>query len=841
MIKKIFDIKNVVPVLAFIVSYLLLFIVFFLTIRYSRLNPMLYYFGFSLIFVLILLFGVVSYEGIVENRIKLKIAGTIVLTVISMILTFGVYTVSQINSSINNVIVDSNQTSVLKTSFVVYNTKSLSELEDLNGQIMGILSNSDALDRNFHVKDEIQAKSLNLILKEYLSYNELLLALFSGEVDVAALPSDYENQFGDYEGYAEYLEKTVIIHMFETSIEDTSELVDLDVTKEPFSILIMGNDGGRTDSLIVTTFNPIKLSVTMTSIPRDSYVPIACYPNQQKDKISHAFSVSRNCAIESVENLFDLEISYFIEVNFKGVVEIVDALNKIWVVSPVEFVGQNSDEERGHYTVWVPKGGFWATGEMALALARERYKMPGGDYQRQENQQQVIKSIIDRTLQLKDINKALAVMNAAGNNVKTNMSLDQIISIFNLLMNGINATSLDPSGILDINGSRVMGYSSYTYNESLQLPLWISIPYNGSIIDLRRLMLSNLVVQTLPERIAGQFDASLVLYQEDFFSKTYNEREVHEVLPDFMPTMANNNWTLPSAKEWANKRGINLKIEEIRIGNATYNANVAHNYIVGQSVKFGVRTANINSLTIKVIKHELNCSLDENKQYDECKYKLPDFQDYGGAMTTISSVKSWFTQLGINIKINYILIPETDSTYDKSKVGYVIKQSPVEWADVRSLSELTLTVMDPNFSITVPSLVGWNETIARKWVKDNLEFETNIEVIYEATSDSTLIGSVKSVSPTTGQTIKYQGILKVIVYGESYTLSNYVGRTRTEVETTVCSSQVLQCRITEVESGVGIPGTVASQDIAPNTTKLIAEWIKTTVTFEIFKAPVATP
>ena len=843
MLKKIFDIKNIAPVLAFIVSYILLFIAFFLTIRYSRLNPMLYYFGFGFLFVLILLFGVVSYEGIVEKSTKLKMSGTIVLTVISLVLTFGVYTVSRINSSINNVIVDPNQTSVLSTSFVVYDTTSMTELDDLNGQTMGILSNSESLDRNFHVKDEIQAKSLNLNLKEYLSYNELLLALFSGEVDVAALPSDYDNQFGDYEGYAEYLEKTAIIHTFETSVENTSEQVDLDVTKEPFSILIMGNDGGRTDSLIVATFNPIKLSVTMTSIPRDSYVPISCYPNQQKDKIGHAFSVSRDCAIETVENLFDLDISYYIEVNFKGVVEIVDALDKIWVVSPVEFVGQNSDEERGHYTVWVPKGGFWATGEMALALARERYHMPGGDYQRQENQQQVIKSIIDRTLQLKDINKALAVMDAAGNNVKTNMSLDQIISVFNLLMSGINKTNLDPSGILDINGSRVMGYSSYTYNESLQLPLWISIPYNGSLLDLRRLMLSNLEAQTLPEKLAGQFDASLVLYQEDFFSKTYNEKEVHEVLPDFMPTMANNNWTLTTAKEWANKRGINLNIEEIRSGNAAYNANVVHNYIVGQNVKYGVKTANINSLTIKVIKHELNCSLDENKQYEECKYKLPDFQDYGGSMTTISSVKSWFSQLGINVKINYILIPETDSSYDKSKVGYVIKQSPVEWADVRSLSELTLTVMDPNFSIPVPSITGWTETIARKWVKDNLELETNIEVKYEATTDTTLIGSVKSVTPATGQTIKYQGILKVLVYGESYTLSNYVGKTKAEVESTLCSSQVVQCRFIEVESETGTLGTVASQDIAPNTTKLKSEWLNTTVTFEIVKAkgPVTTP
>ena len=159
--------------------------------------------------------------------------------------------------------------------------------------------------------------------------------------------------------------------------------------RSPFSLLILGNDGGRTDSLILATYNPITLSVTMTSIPRDSFVPIACYPDNQKDKIGHAFSVSRDCALNTVEELFDIDINYFVEINFKGVVEIVDALDRIWLESPVEFVGQNSDDERGHYTVWVPKGGFWATGEMALTFARERYRMPGGDNQRQVNQQQI--------------------------------------------------------------------------------------------------------------------------------------------------------------------------------------------------------------------------------------------------------------------------------------------------------------------------------------------------------------------------------------------------------------------------------------------------------------------
>lgn len=841
MKNKLFKIKNIVSIASFIVAYLLLFITFFLTIRYSALNPLLYYFFFGFIFVLILLFGVVSYEGIIENRSKLKMSGIIVLSLISLILLFGVYYVLRVNSSINNVIVDPNQNTVIETSFVVYNTTEYETIEDLSGLKLGILSNSESVDRNAHVKTEIESQSLNINYIEYLSYNEMLLGLFSEEIDVAALPSDYYNQFSDYEGYKDYLDKTTIIESFTAEIESTSEQVDIDVTKEPFSLLIMGNDGGRTDSLILTTFNPLKLSVTMTSIPRDSYVPIACYPNQQKDKIGHAFSVSRDCAIETVENLFDINISYYVEVNFKGVVEIVDALDKVWITSPVEFVGQNSDQERGHYTVKVFKGGQFATGEMALAFARERYAMPGGDYQRQENQQAVIRSIIDRTLELRDINKALNVLDAAGNNVKTNMSLSQMMSIFNKLLTVIDKTGIEPGASLDIHGSRVMGYSSYTYNEALQLPLWISKPYEGSIKDLTNFMLANLKVDSVaPSETRVFFDAKQVLYREDYFIKTYNEKEVHEQLPDFMPTMANNNWTLETVKDWASKRGISIVLEEIRFGNSLYNANVIHNFIVGQNVKYGVKTSKFTSLTVKVIKHELDCSIDSNKVYEECKYKLPDWQDYGGNMTTISLAKAWFTELGVSPLIKYILILETDASYRKDKVGYIIKQDPVTWADIRSLSEITFTVMDPNYSIVIPDTSTWTESSARQWVKENLEYETNIEISYVPTTDSSLAGKVISTNPTKNTLIKYQNtVLKVSVYSEGYKLDSQVGKTQANVQSTLCNS-VLLCKFVDVPRSLTditqIVGNIASQDIV-DVTKLKSEWLTTNVTFGVYIEP----
>jgi len=387
-------------------------------------------------------------------------------------------------------------------------------------------------------------------------------------------------------------------------------------------------------------------------------------------------------------------------------------------------------------------------------------------------------------------------------------------------------------------GSRVIGYSSYTYNESLQLPLWISKPYEGSISDLRKLMLSNLEPTKLPDIVKNQFDAKLVFYTEDYFAKTYNEKEVHEQLPDFMPTMANNNWTLINAREWANKRGIKLTVEEIKPGNSQYTENVVHNYIVGQSIKYGVKTSSFSSLSIKVIKHNLNCKLDENKEYEECKYKLPDWQDYGAELSTISSAKTWFKELGLNPTIKYIIIPETDPKYVKEKVGYIIKQDPIEWDDVRTLNEITFTVMDPNYSILIPDTTSWTEQIARKWVKDNLELETNIEVTYVPTLDLNLVGKVVTTTPAKNTSIKYQDtVLKVSVYGEGYTLTSQVGKTQTDIQSSLCNT-LLICKFIDKprENTTQVVGQIASHDFI-GTLKTKQEWLTTTVTFEVYVEP----
>ena len=287
-----------------------------------------------------------------------------------------------------------------------------------------------------------------------------------------------------------------------TSILDFEEKVtiqnqagsDKDITSEPFTVLLIGTADGLSDTMILCSVNPISMKVTMSSIARDSYVPITCY-NGGQSKINAARAVSRDCLINTIESLIGVDIDYYVDTNFQGVVDIVDALGGIVVDSPLAFVGQNASSERGHYTVYVPAGEqVTLDGEQALAFARERHLFASGDFARQEHQQQVIAAIVQKIMRTRDINTFLNVLQAAGDNIQTNFTLNQMTNFVSYAMQKANRyyDSSHIEKILDIQSSRVTGYSSSKWDEGSQLALYIYRLWQGSITDTRNAIERNI-------------------------------------------------------------------------------------------------------------------------------------------------------------------------------------------------------------------------------------------------------------------------------------------------------------------------------------------------------------
>ena len=240
-------------------------------------------------------------------------------------------------------------------------------------------------------------------------------------------------------------------------------LSDVDVAEEPFTIYVSGNDSygevtleeGRSDVNILLTVNPNTRQILMTTTPRDYYVELpfgeGCW-----DKLTHAGNYGIDCSMQTLERLYDVEIDYYLRVNFSGFESIVDALGGVEVYSDYAFTSLHS----GYY---FDVGYNSVDGAEALAFVRERYAFEEGDVQRGKNQMAMIRAIMDKATSPAVISGYLSLMDSVSDSFITNMPKGSISDLVKMQLN--------EGGSWNIVSNSVNGYVSeaYTYSDSSQL------------------------------------------------------------------------------------------------------------------------------------------------------------------------------------------------------------------------------------------------------------------------------------------------------------------------------------------------------------------------------------
>ena len=198
---------------------------------------------------------------------------------------------------------------------------------------------------------------------------------------------------------------------------------------EPVSILLLGVDTGdlgrteqgRSDSMVVVTINPHTQKTTLLSIPRDTYTEIIGYGTS--DKINHAYAFGGTAmSINTVQQMLDIPIDFYVMVNMAGIQEIVDAVGGITVESPLAF------SESGHDFV---QGTNQLDGEAALTFARMRYEDPAGDTGRQGRQRLVIEGVIRKLATPETLLNYQAVLETLSANMQTSFQLSDFYTLQN--------------------------------------------------------------------------------------------------------------------------------------------------------------------------------------------------------------------------------------------------------------------------------------------------------------------------------------------------------------------------------------------------------------------------
>ena len=545
---------------------------------------------------------------ILKKFIKLSIT-TAITIIFAIIFSFANYYISMIYSGISNI--GEKEYIVYTTNLVVLNG---TEINDES--ILGMINNSDDIEGNVLAKELIEKENLtNNEIEEYSSYYEMIFDLLNGEIDGIFLSSNYQTIFGSEESF-ESLKDTTIAYTYSKEMEnqDTTLTSNKSLT-EPFTILLMGVDSETDglnanaafngDTLMLITFNPSTLNATMFSIPRDTYVPIACNNNRYA-KINSSAAYGTSCVIDTVEQLTDITIDYYVKINFKGVVDLVDALGGIEVDIEApdfnynhgvncggRFCEQNSDRDTSASgMIYLDPGLQTINGEEALAYARCRHLYLQSDIDRNRHQQQVVEAIAKKAASLDSLTKIEEILNAVTKNITTNMSSTQILSLYDVLKSMI-ANSLSDGSFLTIEK---------TYLEYYSLPVRLSNNgtftsaigyYPDSLNAVIQLMKENLEIEEHEMIKTFSFDAN-----EEYTTKVTGQGittgERLETMPNFVGR------SVSEVETWALNHNIILHTEFVDETSPYYNPNITPGLISNQSISDGILLNNVSELTIYI-------------------------------------------------------------------------------------------------------------------------------------------------------------------------------------------------------------------------------------------------
>ncbi len=272
----------------------------------------------------------------------------------------------------------------------------------------------------------------------------------------------------------------------------------VDPVKDNFSLLFIGidkrkNEPARSDAMILATFNHDRNEVKMVSIPRDSKVQI--YPQTPTDygitKITHAHAYGdtqgnrgADYTIDTIEHLLQIPVDYYVQVDFRAFVRIIDALGGVDVDVPAKLVTQNSKDQHGSQSIVLQPGKQTLNGEQALALARNR-KSPGsgGDFGRGKRQMAIIKALVAKSKQLTSITKYGNVIDSLNGHLQTNLTFGQLLSLKQYAGSLSSIQTIQLKGTDDISTGTYYYALDETYLQKVRNQLQQQLDYTPTAED----------------------------------------------------------------------------------------------------------------------------------------------------------------------------------------------------------------------------------------------------------------------------------------------------------------------------------------------------------------------
>lgn len=435
--------NKVYKVIAILLSIVMIVLMAFFTYQLIKMDilPQNLFIPVILIFVLISLI-LILWINLMAHGVVSKVFAMIFVLLYTVSMGIGNFYVYKTDGFMQKV-TDHKIGDVKNTvSIIVMDDSNIKDLSSLKGKKVGRLNNVDKVGTNKLLKSVKKKKGSNYFkTKKFDGALSEVEALYNGEIDAMILNESYRGNVTSVEEYEHFSTETRVV--YSTSYYTTKKndsLVVSNITKNPFTILISGNDTtgdvselSRSDVNMLVTINPKTSTILLTSMSRDTYVETVCdadgdtaCPEGQMDKITHTGIYGLNTTRQTVEKFYDLKVNYSFRVNFTSVIDVVDALDGIDL--NVE-EGEQCDLFWANMKPGLPVGMHHVDGETALAFARERKAYVDGDYQRVRNQQKVMQAIINRAISSSALVNYTSFINSLESAFETNMTYDEITDL----------------------------------------------------------------------------------------------------------------------------------------------------------------------------------------------------------------------------------------------------------------------------------------------------------------------------------------------------------------------------------------------------------------------------
>ena len=418
--------------------------------------------------------GIIALLGNKKRGRKRYVTGLIVTMLTLIVLVPGAYFVNNADNALQNLTRESQQWE--KYSVITSADNPVESVSDIRGKTVYVLDSQDKM--SVEAREKLVTKAdveLNDDEKDVISLGSRVWdeKKRSGDDLILMSESQYDMVCEQIKGYKK---NSKIIFTEKIMRRSDKYSSDVDVTKDPFNVYITGIDVwgeidkvSRSDVNMIVTINPQTRTVLLTSMPRDSYVPLHSFG--QLDKLTHSGIYGVDETLNTVTDWLGVDFDYYVKVNFSMVVKLIDAMGGIAVYSDYDFTSSVKPE----YSYF--KGKNRLGGLRALYFARERHSFEQSDEQRIKNQQKVMEGIITKVTTHKEIllnyDELLSIV---AENMATNFSDRDLKKLARMQLNDMDTKWTVETYSIDGDDA-----SRGTYSMGMGRELFVSIPKEETV------------------------------------------------------------------------------------------------------------------------------------------------------------------------------------------------------------------------------------------------------------------------------------------------------------------------------------------------------------------------